>query len=513
MSAEILSLRGRVVIVGAGIAGLMTALELAPRPAVLLSKAPLGAEGSTLWAQGGLAAAIGADDSPALHAADTLAAGDGLGDPAIVDQFTRAASAAILRLARLGVRFDRDEGGGFALGLEAAHSRARVVHAGGDGAGREVMRALAAVARATPSIEIVERFEARRLIVDDNAVSGVLAVGPAGPALFHTSSVVIATGGIGGLFEESTNPLSSFGHGVTLAARAGAALADMEFVQFHPTALNIAARPMPLISEAVRGAGATLIDETGERFMLDTKGAELAPRDVVARAIWRRRAQGHRVFLDARAAIGAKFASRFPIIAVACLRAGVDPAREPIPVKPAQHYHMGGVAADAEGRSTVEGLWVCGEAASTGLHGANRLASNSLTEAAVFGAAVARSIEGAPTRSTAPLRNFAAPPAPDPSAVRPILSHAAGVMREGGALRAAVGPLMALARSTGPAADPAAVALAVVVSALRREHSLGAHCRLDFPARPAAPRRSCVTLDEALAEAAAIAPRTLARRA
>ena len=267
MSAEILSLRGRVVIVGAGIAGLMTALELAPRPVVVLSKGPLGAESSTLWAQGGLAAAMGASDSPALHAADTLAAGDGLGDAAIVDEFTRAAPAAIVRLARLGVRFDRADDGGFALGLEAAHAQARIVHAGGDGAGRELMRALIAAARATPSIDILEGFEARRLIVDDNAVCGVLAVGPAGPALLAASRVVIATGGIGGLFEESTNPLGSFGQGVALAARAGAALADMEFVQFHPTALDVAARPMPLVSEAVRGAGATLIDETGQRFM------------------------------------------------------------------------------------------------------------------------------------------------------------------------------------------------------------------------------------------------------
>jgi L-aspartate oxidase len=525
VSAEILSLSARVVIVGAGIAGLMTALELAPRPVILLSKGPLGRDGSTPWAQGGLAAAIGVDDSPALHAADTLAAGDDLGDPAIVEKFTRAAPAAILRLARLGVRFDRDAGGGFALGLEAAHGRARIVHAGGDGAGRELMRALAAAARATPSIDILEGLEARRLIVDDNAVCGLLAAGPRGPALFAANRIVIATGGIGGLYEESTNPRSSFGQGVALAARAGAALADMEFVQFHPTALDCAARPMPLVSEAVRGAGATLIDETGKRFMGRTPGGELAPRDIVARAIWRRRAQGHRVFLDARSSVGAEFATRFPIIAAACRRAGVDPAREPIPVKPAQHYHMGGVAVDAEGRSSVGGLWVCGEAASTGLHGANRLASNSLTEAAVFGAVVAQSIEGAATRAPTPLRRAVAGVddpdrrdqrsrlQPDPAAIRPILSRAAGVMRDGETLRAAVGPLAALARSSGPAADPAAVALAILVSALRREGSLGAHCRRDFARRPAEPRRSRITLDEALAEAAAISPHSLAKRA
>src|SRR5271166_4842193 len=237
-----------------------------------------------------------------------------------------------------------------------------------------------------------------------------------------------------------------------LAARAGAVLADLEFVQLHPTALDVAKRPMPLVSEAVRGEGAILIDEAGERFMAGTPGAELAPRDVVARAIWRKRARGGRVFLDARGAIGARFDARFPIIAAACRSGGVDPSREPIPVKPAQHYHMGGVAVDAEGRSSVTGLWACGEAACTGLHGANRLASNSLSEAAAFGAIVARSIDGAPTPPAPPRRSVAALAErgrrdqrsrlqPDPAAVRPILSLAAGVMRETETLRAAVGPL------------------------------------------------------------------------
>ena len=374
----------------------MTALELAPRPVVVISKGRLGGEGSTLWAQGGLAAALGPDDTPALHASDTIAAGDGLCDGAIVDRFARAAPLAIETLARLGVRFDRTTDGGFALGLEAAHSRRRIAHRGGDGAGREVMRALVAAARATPSIEIPEGYEARRLVVGDNAVVGLLAVGPSGPTLLPADEVVIATGGIGGLYEDSTNPPGSFGQGLALAARAGAVLADMEFVQFHPTALDSARRPMPLISEAVRGEGAVLVDDAGERFMAGVAGAELAPRDVVARAIAAKRAEGRRVFLDARAAIGARFQRRFPTIAAACLEAGVDPAREPIPVRPAQHYHMGGIAVDAEGRSSVRGLWACGEAACTGLHGANRLASNSLTEAAVFASIVARSIEGAP---------------------------------------------------------------------------------------------------------------------
>jgi L-aspartate oxidase len=514
MSAGLMPLRGSVVVIGAGVAGLMTALELAPRPVVLLSKTPLGAEGSTLWAQGGIAAAIGADDSPALHAADTTAAGDGLTNPKIADAFARGALRAIERLSRLGVRFDRAPDGGYALGLEAAHSRPRIVHAGGDGTGREIMRALVAAARSAGSIQILEGFEARRLFVEDNTVRGVLAAGPSGSAVFATDRIVIATGGIGGLFIDSTNPPGSFGQGLALAARAGAVLADLEFVQFHPTALDVRTRPAPLISEAVRGEGAILIDESGDRFMIQTPGAELAPRDVVARAIWRRRAEGRRVFLDARRPLGERFAARFPIIAAACRAAGVDPAREPIPVRPAQHYHMGGVAVDAHGRTSVAGLWACGEAASTGLHGANRLASNSLAEAAVFAAAIARSIDGAPARDVAPTRNFGRTPAPSvPDAVRPILSRAAGVIRDRESLKSAIGALAALAHPGSATADPALVALMIAVAALRREHSLGAHCRADFPQRPAAPTRSRLTLAEALADAEAIAPRPRARQA
>jgi L-aspartate oxidase len=513
VTAAPLAYPGRPVIVGAGVAGLMTALELAPRPVLVLSKAPLGAEGSTLWAQGGMAAALGPDDGPGLHGADTMAAGDGLCDAAIVDRFARAAPGALEKLAHLGVRFDRKLDGSFALGLEAAHSRSRIAHVGGDGAGRELMRALVAATRATPSIVILEGFEARRLLVEDNAARGVLAIGPAGPAVFPTDKVVIATGGIGGLYAESTNPLGSFGQGLALAARAGAVLADMEFVQFHPTALDVPTRPVPLISEAVRGEGAKLINERGERFMADIPGAELAPRDVVARAIWRLRVSGGRAFLDARATIGERFAARFPAIAAACYAGGIDPAREPIPVRPAQHYHMGGIAVDAEGRSSVEGLWACGEAASTGLHGANRLASNSLAEAAVDAAIIARSIDPAKSQALARHRPVRAPLAADPAPIRPILSRAAGVARDGETLAAAIGPLAGMAAANGPAADPATVALMIAVAALRREHCLGAHYRTDFPSIPAAPLRSRLTLGEAFAAALAYAPPHHIRRA
>jgi L-aspartate oxidase len=513
MTAEPLALSSRIVVVGAGVAGLTTALTLAPRPVVVLSRAPLGAEGSTLLAQGGMAGALGPDDSPALHAADTLAAGDGLCDGPVVDLFARAAPGAIENLARLGVRFDQTSEGAYALGLEAAHARRRIAHAGGDGAGREILRALVAAVRATPSIAVLEGLEARRLVVEDGETRGVIAVGPSGQALLSAQAVVIATGGIGGLYADSTNPLGSFGQGLALAARAGAEFADLEFVQFHPTALDVSVRPTPLVSEAVRGDGAILVDEAGRRFMAGVPGAELAPRDVVARAIAAERARGRRTFLDTRAAIGGRFPERFPVIAAACRAAGVDPAREPIPVRPAQHYHMGGIAVDAEGRSSVAGLWACGEAACTGLHGANRLASNSLTEAAVFGAIVARSIEASPLRAPARLQRAQTPVAADPAAVRPLLTAAAGVTRDGATLAAAIGPLAALAASGSSAADPAAVALMIAVAALKREHSIGAHSRIDCPERPVKPHRSHSTLAETFAVAEALAPTIRIRRA
>ena len=513
MSGRAQTLTGRVAVVGAGVAGLMTALRLAPRPVALLSKGPLGDGTSSAWAQGGLAASLGADDSPTLHLEDTLAAGDGLCDAQVVEPFVRAAAAAIEGLAKLGVPFDRTPDGVFCLGLEAAHGRRRIVHAAGDGTGRELMRALVAAVRQTPSIQLLEGFEACHLFVDDNRVHGVAANGGSGSLLVETDKVVIATGGIGGLFLESTNPLGSFGQGLALAARAGAKLANLEFIQFHPTAFDGASRPMPLVSEAVRGEGAILIDETGRRFLADQPGAELAPRDAVARAIWQHLREGHRVFLDARATLGAEFARRFPSIDAACQAAGVNPATMPIPVRPAEHYHMGGIAVDHDGRSSIEGLWSCGEAACNGLHGANRLASNSLTEAVVSAESVARDIAGmTSTRERLP-RSFAAAPAPDASLVRPILSRAAGVLREGRALRQAATELLPLALGGGPAADPAAVGLMIAIAALRREESRGAHWRSDFQTKNAIARPSRLTFDEAIVAARDFAPTTLTRSA
>lgn len=511
--SEMGDLAGGPVIIGGGLAGLMTALELAPEPVVLLSAAPLGGDASSALAQGGLAACIGSDDSPALHIADTLAAGGGLCDEATVRRIVEAAPEAIEKLERLGVAFDRAPSGELHLGLEAAHSRRRIVHAAGAATGGELMRALVAVVRRTPSVAVIEGFEARRLLVEDGAISGLLAAGNNGDLALATGRVVLATGGIGGLFHDTTNPLGCFGQGLALAARAGAELADLEFVQFHPTALDSPQRPMRLISEAVRGEGAVLVDETGRRFLADLPGAELGTRDAVARGVFRHLARGHRVFLDTRRCLGQAFASRFPAIEAFCSEAGINPAVQPIPVRPAAHYHMGGVAVDAEGRTSVAGLWACGEVASTGLHGANRLASNSLTEAVVTASWIARSVAGVAADSRKFLANTAIPVRSDPSLVRNIVSSALGVLRDGDGLRGAASALLPLATRSSAASDPAIVGLMMVVSALQREESRGAHCRTDFPPNNTVGRRSKITLDSALKAAVELAATPLARSA
>lgn len=500
MSADVRSFFGRPIIIGGGIAGLMTALQLAPEPVLLLSRTLLGADNSSTWAQGGLAANFGEDDDPALHLADTLAAGDGLCDTDVASRILQAAPKAIEGLAGFGVPFDRTPKGSLCLGLEAAHSRRRIVHAHGDGTGREIMRALIAAVRSTPSIVVVEGVEARRLAVRENAIRGVWASGSIGPVFFGSRRVVLATGGIGGLFLDTTNPWGSYGQGLALAARAGAVLADLEFIQFHPTALDGPERPMVLVSEAVRGEGAALIDETGQAFLQSVPGAELAPRDVLARAVWNHLANGHRVFLDARQRPGPEFARHFPTIASACRGAGINPARDLIPIRPAQHYHMGGVAVDGSGRTSVKGLWACGEVASTGLHGANRLASNSLTEAVVCARWVAESVAGTPARRTKPA--FAdVYPSPAPTPVRVFLSRALGIVRDGEGLKAAARALLPLAESKDAASDAAAVGLMIAVAALLRQESRGAHYRTDFPHHATVARRSEITLEAALAAA------------
>lgn len=495
------ALAGRPIVIGAGLAGLSAALHLAPERPVVLAKALLGSGAASGEAQGGIAAAVGCDDDPGLHAVDTIAAGDGLCDPATVAAITAAGPRAIEALVRLGVPFDRGAGGALLLGLEAAHRRRRIVHAAGDGSGRAILGAMIAAVRRAPAITVLEETEARCLVLGDGAIAGVAAVGPEGALLLPTSRVVIATGGLGALYGHTTNPAGSFGHGLALAAAVGAALVDMEFVQFHPTALDAGRDPMPLVSEAVRGEGAALIDETGARFT-----DELQSRDVVARAVWRHMSAGHRIFVDARGALGARFAARFPGIDALCRASGVDPATMPIPVRPAAHYHMGGIAVDLAGRSSVDGLWACGEAAATGLHGANRLASNSLLEAVVCGQWIAESVAAAPARPLRPLPPVALPAAPDAAPVRAIMDESVGVVRDAVSLRKGIAALLPLAQEGGPVAAPAAVALMIAVAAFLRRESRGGHWRCDFPApRAAAARRRSLWIAETLVLAREIA--------
>lgn len=488
------------IIVGAGIAGLMVALHLAPEPVTILTRSRLGVDTASAWAQGGVAAALGSDDHPSLHAQDTQACGDGLCDLGAVNHIAASAQSAIDALIHHGVLFDHSTEYAFEFGLEGGHSRRRILHVA-DSTGRSIMNALVAAIRRTPSVTVIEGAAARDLIRSDGRIVGVLVMIDGRHVALRSSRVVIATGGIGGLFDRTTNPLGAIGSGLALAVRAGAALADMEFVQFHPTALDVGLDPMPLISEAMRGEGAVLVDGKGTPIMAGHPRGDLEPRDVVTRVLSQHLAGGRRIFLDARAALGSGFASPFPAISEICLAAGIDPRREPIPVRPAAHYAMGGIAVDHNGRSTVEGLWACGEASSTGLHGANRLASNSLLEAVVTARDVAVSVAEAPVGkpSLGPSRAIAALPAAPtaPSFLRRLMSAKVGIRRDRISLRDAMETLAPIAFGSTSDADTALVGLMIATAAWRREESRGAHWRTDCTGKSSRwARRLTLTLDE-----------------
>lgn len=492
--------RSDALVVGAGIAGLIAALKLNPAKVTVLCKVRLGKGAATDWAQGGIAAAIGKDDSPRLHAIDTQRAGAGINERNIVEILTRDAPARIEELLDLGAAFDRTEAGELALGREAAHQRRRIVKAGGDATGHEILKTLIDAVRHHPSIEIVEEITARDLIVEDNRVRGVDAiVNAAGTHVaFLADAVVLATGGMGRLYRYTTNPVEATGDGIAMAARAGALLADMEFVQFHPTALAIGRDPMPLVTEAVRGEGATLLNDLGERFMVAVHpDAELAPRDVVARAIFEQQQAGRTVGLDARTAIGASFPLAFPTVFRFCMEAGIDPRVQNIPVAPAAHYHMGGIAVDEWGRTSLANLWACGETSATGVHGANRLASNSLLEALVYGSRVAADIADAQRSAKRPSHRAQSVlecedrRAPQTTAaqavndVRNVMYSNVGLTRDAAGLHAALSRLDALTAEFGD--DDGELRNLLVVgrligeAALERRESRGSHYRSDYP--------------------------------
>jgi L-aspartate oxidase len=484
----------RPVIVGGGVAGAIAALTLSPQPVILLDSAPPGSGGSSRWAQGGLAAAVGLDDSAQLHAQDTVAVGAGLTEPDVASRIAGAGSEIVTTLENFGVRFDRDPSGAFALGLEAAHSRRRILHVR-DATGAAILGALNDRIQNTPSIARMSGV-ALRLIADAGKITGILIGRGNDAIILPTASVVLATGGAGGLWQSTTNPATARASGIVLAAKAGAALADLEFMQFHPTALAVGADPMPLISEAVRGEGAILIDAQGDRFMADVPGGDLAARDIVARAVFNQWAGGGSAALDVRHWPAGKFAGRFPTIHAVLAEYGLDPERDPIPVRPAAHYHMGGVRVDAAGRTTVPGLWACGEAACTGLHGANRLASNSLLEAAVCGRFAAEDVAGISQGSAMPaLANSVSLKAGDAgiyAALRSIMDLNVGVVRDGARLKQGMALLQELHRNAAGtmAQDDIAAAMLIARAAECRSESRGAHFRSDATAPSPSPAHS-----------------------
>ena len=512
-----------IVVVGAGLAGLFTALKLAPLPVTVISPAPFGEGASSLWAQAGIAAALAEGDTPEDHAADTVRAGAGTVDEAVALFMAQEARQRIEDLLRYGVPFDKDLEGRLALGHEAAHRTKRILHVKGDTAGRAIMGAITAAARATPSITVLEGYSARDLIVRNGRVQGITlapadgAAGKEGLAL-PARAVVLATGGAGQIYAITTNPKEARGEGVAIAARAGAVIADAEFVQFHPTAIDIGRDPAPLATEALRGEGALLINGKGERFMRAVhEDAELGPRDVVARAVYREVMGGRGAFLDCRP-LGPTMLSHFQTVVSTCRSAGIDPALEPIPVAPAAHYHMGGILTDAQGRSTVDGLWACGEVTSTGAHGANRLASNSLLEAVVFGARVAQDIAHA--LPPLPSRNVtdAAPKLISgqyneeaKQTLRQTMSAEVGVVRDAASLSKALATIVSLERENEDdpqLANMLTTAKLVTAAALARKESRGAHFRSDYPASDEGQaKRSFLTLaktDEIVREAAGV---------
>lgn len=481
-----------VLIVGAGLAGLFLALRLEGRPVTVLSPTPLGQASASAWAQGGLAAALAPDDSPEAHAADTIMAGAGLVDPVAATLLAQEGPSRVRDLIALGVPFDRTSEGALALSLEAAHSKPRVARVKGDLAGQAIMQALIAAVRASPRIRVIEGLRMQALLQHPDGTSGgALCTDGSASVRLEASETVLATGGIGGLYAVTTNPASALGDGVACADRAGALLQNMEFVQFHPTALDIGVDPAPLATEALRGDGARLVNADGSAFMAryHPKG-ELAPRDVVARAIQSERAAGRGAYLDAREAVGPAFPAHFPAVFAACLSAGLDPRTEVLPVAPAAHYHMGGIMVDLWGRSTVAGLSALGECACTGAHGANRLASNSLLEAVVFADRIARRLvadgesgrpggDGTPSATLPPLSL---------QRLRGAMAQHGGVVRDAAGL-AQLNALIAELIAAHGESLPLVAARHVAQAALARQESRGGHFRRDFPL-PHAPGRS-----------------------
>ena len=483
-----------MLIIGAGIAGLCVALAAAPRPVTMLCPDEPGRSSSSWLAQGGIAAPIGPTDSVDMHVGDTLDVAGHAGDPVAAERVIGGASEAIDFLVAAGVPFDRD-GAAWSLHLEAGHRRARVAHALGDRSGAAIVAALWEQVRVAPHVTVLCGWRAITLATDaSGAVVGVHALDAAGqPVLVRAAETVLATGGAGRLFRYTTNGPWAAGDGIAMAIAVGARTAALEFVQFHPTALRVDVDPLPLLTEALRGAGARLVTSRGDLVMAGHPLGDLAPRDVVARAVWECGQSGADVLLDATRVFSSPAGAQFPGARATALAHGIDPSREPLPVTAAAHYHMGGVVVDDTGHTTVEGLWACGEVAYTGLHGANRLASNSLLEAVVCGRAAGTAIANRTVTAHGPAIEVEIDTGTDVEAspawqlLRERLWQAMGPVRDGATLPAAIVATRAALAAIPPGQrvlrQRHELALAMLQAAATREESRGAHYRRDFPIR------------------------------
>ena len=492
-----------VIVIGSGVSGLMTAISLYPRKVTLISKKKLGEASSSAWAQGGIAAAIGKDDSPHIHFQDTINASSGLNEERVVKFLTENAVDVVYYLENIGVKFDKDKTNNFIFSKEAAHSRRRVVKINGDNSGKEIIKILVQKIKSLNNVTILENVTIDEIIAENEKIVGLIGrhIGENivdNFTFFKAPHVVLATGGLGSIYEHTTNPRDIYGEGIAMAARAGASLIDMEFVQFHPTGLDIGLDPTPLLTEAIRGDGAKFIDENDNYFMESVHPEkDLAPRDIVSREIQKLKDMGHSTFLDCRHFNEKKMQESFPTAYNYLKKANIDFTKEKIPITPSAHYHMGGVFVNDSGRTSIEGLWACGEVSSTGAHGANRLASNSLLEAFVFGKKIAENINNSIT-STIKERKFNfeqyLPKEKTSSKIRAkkyiwqlrcTMQDLVGVYRNEQKLQKALIEIDRIEREardlSAKLKDMVLISRLITYAALQRKESRGAHFRSDYP--------------------------------
>lgn len=502
--------KNTVIIIGAGLAGLFTALKLAPLNVKVISSKSLGSGTSSQWAQAGIAAAVGENDSANLHKHDTISVGAGIVDEHAAGIMVEAGPNRINDLINLGVPFDKGSNNKLLLKKEAAHGINRIVSVNGDMTGKAIMKTLSETVKKSNHIDVIENFNAVELLKDQDGIFGVVIqsnLDNKKEQRLYSRNIIIATGGIGQLYEVTTNAIEAKGDGIAIAARIGADLSDLEFVQFHPTAFNIGIDPAPLATEALRGDGAKIINENEERFLLRSHPeAELAPRDIVARAIYNEIKSGHKVFLDCRGVLGKSMKKTFPTVYNFCKKNNIDPEKKPIPIAPAAHYHMGGITTDANGKTNIAGLWACGETASTGVHGANRLASNSLLEAIVFASIIAKNIKSLPSKNLIIKNNKFSQSnvveinSKDLKILKSIMTNKVGVERNEKELNEAFNDVSILNqkyKKINQINNTIITSLLIIKSAINRKEHRGSHYRSDFPeTNPLLKNRSKITIKD-----------------